>query len=331
MIQHEQGKRVLLVSANEHLVGPALRILGSAGHNVAVTKDPPEARSWLRTHQANLVAVELGDDNGSARSEATNLLAEVRSGRQRGVPADVLALTRWRNQAQTRELFQNGMLTNYLGVNEDGTLDPLDLGATVAKILSRDIFGLDKYLAAGASIRTFAVRKSDDRDAIVDEAEALACASGCHGEIARGAATAAEELLTNALYDAPTDVAGKPRYAHFERAIPVELGSGEAIEFQLAFDGQRIGMSAKDPFGSLTPERVVDILSRCFLRTSYEIPEDGGGAGLGLYFIFNLVQHFVINIAPGRMTEAIGLFQVSSSMRRFKTKTKSFNVFLARS
>jgi CheY-like chemotaxis protein len=131
MLQHEQGKRVLLVSANDRLVGPALRILGSAGHTVSVTKDPPDARAWLRTHQANLVAVDLADDDGKARSDATSLLADVRSGRQRGAAAEVLALTRWRNQAQTRELFQNGMLTNYLGVDEDGSLDPLDLGATV--------------------------------------------------------------------------------------------------------------------------------------------------------------------------------------------------------
>ncbi len=331
MLQHERGKRVLLVSANDRLVGPALRILGSAGQSVSVTKDPPEARAYLRTHQANLVAVDLADGDGSSRADALSLLADVRSGKQRGVACDVLAFTRCRDQGQIRELFKNGMLTNYLGVNEDGSLDPLDLGATVAKILSRDIFGLDKYLAAGASIRTFEVRRSSERDAIVDEAEALASSSGCHGEIARGAATAAEELLTNALYDAPTDLAGKARHASLPRAIPIELAAGEAIAFQLAFDGQRIGMSARDPFGSLTPERVVEYLSRCFLRTSYEVPEEGGGAGLGLYFIFNLVQHFVINIAPGKMTEAIGLFQVSSSMRRFKTKTKSFNVFLARS
>jgi hypothetical protein len=331
MLQHEQGKRVLLVSANDRLVAPALCILGSAGHNVSVTKGPPEARAWLRTHQANLVAVDLADDDGKARTDAMSLLGDVRSGKSRGTAAEVLALTRCRDQAQTRELFQNGMLTNYLGVDEDGSVDPLDLGATVAKILSRDIFGLDKYLAAGAEIRSFEVRKSADRDAIVDEAEALASSSGCHGEIARGAATAAEELLTNALYDAPTDTGGKARHAHLERAVPVELSADEAIAFQLAYDGNRIGMSARDPFGSLTPEKVVEYLSRCFLRTSYEVPEEGGGAGLGLYFIFNLVQHFVINIAPGHMTEAIGLFQVSSSMRRFKTKTKSFNVFLARS
>jgi len=59
------------------------------------------------------------------------------------------------------------------------------------------------------------------------------------------------------------------------------------------------------------------------------VDQKKGGAGLGLYFLLNLVHHFVVNIVPGKATEAIGLLEVTRSYREYSSRARSFNVFVA--
>jgi hypothetical protein len=152
---------------------------------------------------------------------------------------------------------------------------------------------------------------------------------GFNLRITQGLAVVADELLTNCLYNAPTDDKGQPRYASFARTIAVELAENEVVELTIAYDGKRFGISAVDPFGSLPSMKVVDYLAKCFRRGDDQIDSKEGGAGLGLFKLFTLLQHFVVNIQPGVRTETIGLLEVTRSYREFATRGKSFNLFVA--
>ncbi|RYG65777.1 hypothetical protein EON77_18135 [bacterium] len=96
----------------------------------------------------------------------------------------------------------------------------------------------------------------------------------------------------------------------------------------LCCDGRRLGVAVRDPFGSLRADTVLDYLTRCFRRGPDQIDAKEGGAGLGLYFTFEALSHFVINVSPGRATEMIGLLDVSGTFKDFARRGKSFNMFV---
>ena len=209
-----------------------------------------------------------------------------------------------------------------------GTAPAEDLLVTVQKTLRKDIFGLDKYLGWGAHAKTVALTSSSQKDHVLGVCEEVACSIGLSDRKTSMLITVAEELTTNALYDAPTDARDRARHAALPRSEKVDLASNEQIAVTIASDGRRVGISVEDPFGSLRPETVVDYLAKCLRRGQDQIDRKQGGAGLGLFYAFNSLSHFVVNIDPKVRTEVIGLIDVAGSYREFEQRAKSFNVFV---
>src|SRR4029434_11166123 len=96
------------------------------------------------------------------------------------------------------------------------------------------------------------------------EAQAYATRVSGHPRFAGLFWTVADELISNALYDAPVDAAGARRFHHLSRNLDVDLEPGEEIEVRLSSDGRRLGISVSDPFGSLLPATLQDYLGKGF-------------------------------------------------------------------
>ena len=118
-------------------------------------------------------------------------------------------------------------------------------------------------------------------------------------------------------------------FAHVPRNVHVELYGGEEIDVKLCCDGQKLGVSVTDPFGSLTEERVLGYLAKSFRKGPDQVDKKPGGAGLGLYYVFDALSHFVINIEAGKRTEMIGLIELTTTFRDYALRAKSFNIFVA--
>jgi hypothetical protein len=210
----------------------------------------------------------------------------------------------------------------------NGPVHAEDLLVTVQKTLRKELFGIDKYLGWGAQAQRMSLRSSTEKESVLGQCEALANTVGLSDRKSALLMTVAEELTTNALYDAPVDGVSRARHAALPRSERVELAPSEEILVTLATDGRRVGISVEDPFGSLKPDTVVEYLAKCLRRGADQIDRKQGGAGLGLFYTFNSLSHFVINIDPRKRTEVIGLIEVSGSFRDFEQRAKSFNVFV---
>ena len=224
-------------------------------------------------------------------------------------------------------LFGSHTLTNLVARN--GQVDALNLLVTARKLLLPDIFGLDKYLSASARGCTMEVRGSEDKLGVLDQIERFGQLERMKGWMIRLLCSVADEFITNAVYNAPVDEAGNHRYAHLPRSQPVRLNPREHVRVRVALDGRRVAVSATDPFGSLKPERLMDYLAKCFRKGDDQVDDKAGGAGLGFYAAFESLNHFVVNLAPGRTTEVIGLLDMEKSYKQFATLNKSFNIFVA--
>lgn len=225
------------------------------------------------------------------------------------------------------KLFGDHGLSNVLA--RSGDLDEADLQVTVRKMLTGDVFGIDKYFPATATQREVLIRGSAEREDLLGVARAFALEAGAQGRFAELLCNACDELLTNALYNAPVDGAGKPRFAHLSRTNAVQLEPHEAVRVTLATDGREMGISVIDPFGSLKVPTITQYLAKCLRRGNDLVDEKEGGAGLGLFYVFEAVSHFVVNLQAGARTEMIGIVDVRGRYKDFVQRPKSFNVFVA--
>ncbi|MFB6350916.1 MAG: hypothetical protein ABEN55_08190 [Bradymonadaceae bacterium] len=217
-------------------------------------------------------------------------------------------------------------LTNLLARN--GQVDSDELLTTLQKILRSDIFGLEKYFPWGAQTESLTVASSGEIEDVVGMSREFVGSMGVSRRVRQTFSLVAEELTSNALYDAPVDDAGEFRFADLDRSEQVELDDDEQVEVTFCNDGERIGVSVSDPFGSLTPRLVIEYLARCFRRNHDQIDRSAGGAGLGLYQSFEGLSHMAVNLEPGERTELIGILHVEDPHRSIDGEQKSLNVFV---
>jgi CheY-like chemotaxis protein len=219
-------------------------------------------------------------------------------------------------------------LRNIIAKNEE-PLEPDELIITAEKLLRQDLFGLGKYLLWGVEPFRVEIRDSRKKLDYLQEVATYAQTLGCNERVVELVETVADELVTNAIYNAPRTADGEPKYARLSRREPVELDDREVGTLEFACDGDYIAVAQIDPFGALTQETVVSYLNRCLVKGPEQLSEASGGAGIGLYRVFQSLSKFVINVEPGRRTEVICLIDLRLSMKRFRQQAKSFHIFIA--
>lgn len=293
----------------------------------AVRELCPDATAAARLADApSLDAVDLviASYNGLHGRDRRALLDSVQlDGSQR--PRLLLTCFEPRNWEPLFQELEANEISNLLCL--DLTASETELRVTAQKLLDDDIFGLAKYIADGARTETLRVRSSNDVTAAVDAAGSFAAGCKIHPRLIENVATAIDELITNALYNAPVDAHGAPRFAHLPRTSAVELEPHEEVVIELRCNDALFGLSVTDPFGALTRAQTLDYLARCLRRQRSEPLSGKGGAGIGLYITFDALNHLVLNICRGRRTEVLGLIDVRGTYRDFVERGKSFNIF----
>jgi hypothetical protein len=241
--------------------------------------------------------------------------------------ARLLLLSDGRCKTDYPTLFSSRAMTNLLASSHD--VDGQELIVTVQKILRGNIFGIEKYFVWGIEPLVLTLRSSMQKAEALHAAEGYIARVGVGSRLARGFYTVVDEFVTNAIYNAPTDERGAHRFTHLPRTTTVTLAEAEQVTLMFCFDGSRLGASISDPFGSVSPDRIMDYIAKCFRGGADQVDDKEGGAGLGLYYIFDALSSFVINIQAGVRTEMIGLIDVTTSFKDFSSKGKSFNIFVS--
>ncbi len=307
----------LLVDADKQHARSVARVLRSIVPHVDTVERVEDAPA--RAFDLVLLNYDALDDQERARS-VQRFCAERDRGR-------LVLCSAVRRPEALSVLFGELGVRNMLGRHEE--VDGQELLITVQKILRDEIFGIEKYFPWGASHLRFTLDNSGGRDAIREQARALAEALGTQSRMVELFCTVVDELTTNAIYNAPIDEHGAERFSHLKRGEPVSLQRGEGIEVVLSSDGRTLGCAVSDPFGSLGANTIVDYLGRCFRRGDDQISDRSGGAGLGLFTVYESCSQLVVNIDARRRTEMIGLIDIRGRFRDFAERPKSFNVFVA--
>lgn len=166
---------------------------------------------------------------------------------------------------------------------------------------------LQAHLLWGAPAYCTEVRNLAGREAAVGRVIGL-CAEQLRTSrrIADRAGEVVHELLSNAMYGAPVDGRGDPRYAH-DRTAPIELPAEDRVVFRYGTDGLRLAVEVVDRFGRLRRAHLLKSLRR---SAEGQINRAAGGAGIGLALVLRGSQAVQIDVAPERCTRVTAVLEL---------------------
>ncbi len=305
---------ILIVHPDRKTQRVVQRILGATGYRVNIADDVEQGIRLIGHHAPALVVVD-GSVVLSDRAEAFFDAAEAR-----GTEACMTLLGNT-NPDDIPKILMRGAVTNLL-VHQMPTLAE-ELTITAHKLLRRDLFGLEKYLLWGVDPRVAELTKGSDRAALVEQVANDLRTAGQSPRVASMAMLVTDELLSNAVHNAPVDAAG----THFRRDLArdqeVQLQPGETVRLRWACDARYVAIEVNDSFGSLDRKTILHALGKNDVR------ESGGGAGMGLALTYRSCDHLVFNLSPGHKTEIIALIDVRQSPTD-RLPASSYNVFVER-
>jgi hypothetical protein len=203
-----------------------------------------------------------------------------------------------------------------------------ELRVTVQKILRNDIFGIAKYLAPATPIRELVVTGSDDREEFNTMVMNFAEENRLGQYMAKLVFGITEELLMNAIYDAPV-AGGRHHYGELPRTESIKLQPNEYSKLSFGCDGSVFGIAVADPFGALTREKLFQYLKKVLRRadSSNLIDTKKGGAGLGLFKILYSSHSLICNVDAQRQTEVMALIDIQHQVRDFSKMARSVHFF----
>lgn len=213
-------------------------------------------------------------------------------------------------------------------VGDDAATAPA-LATTARKLATGDIFGLEHYLPGEVSIERLRLDDFAGRGQAIEAVARAAEQAQLRRQVRGAIAQACEELLMNALYDAPVDAAGKPLFADVEPHERVRARSPRPVTLRFAATAERFTVAVRDRYGLLAKNTVVSYLAKCLGAPSgdhlpgEQIDRKIAGAGLGLYLVASTAARLVINVAHGVATEVICQFD-----RAGKAPLRELGLFL---
>jgi hypothetical protein len=191
----------------------------------------------------------------------------------------------------------------------------------------------------GATQLVWAPRTGLERDRVVAEVGEVARRAGGDAATAERVAASAHELLVNAMYAAPVDAYGRPRYAG-DHTRDLTLDESERPTLRLVTDGVVLAVEVADPFGGLERAQVFDRIARGLAAEAAtgEPDDDAGadaasmgaaGAGTGMVRLYRGSAVLLVDVLRGQATRVISLHELNTSARDARRTAGSLHYFAA--
>lgn len=305
---------ILVVHPDRKTQRVVQRILGATGRRVYIADSIDQGIRLIGHHAPTLVVVD-GSVVLDDQCESFFALAIAR-----GAEA-CMTLLGANDTDHVPKILTRGSVTNLL-VHQMPILAE-ELTITAHKLLRRDLFGLEKYMLWGTEPRAFEMRAGSDRARIVEKIADDLRAAGQSPRVSSMAMLVADELLSNAVHNAPIDPNGFSFRRDLARDQEVMFLPNEKVTLRWACDARYVAVEVRDGYGTLDRNTILAALSKNDVR------ESGGGAGMGLSLTYRSCDHLVFNLAPGKCTEIIALIDVRQ-LPAERAPASSYNVFVER-
>jgi CheY-like chemotaxis protein len=306
-----RASSILIVHPDRKTQRTVQRILGVTGYRVEIADDLDQAIRLLAHLTPVLVVVD-----GALVSLGVSTLVE--AAKERGAEA-CMTLLGSAAIAQVPAILGLGAVTNLL-VHPMPVLAE-ELTITAQKLIRGDLFGAEKYLLWGTQLHEQTLVRGSERADVVETLAEKVRALGQSARVASMAMLVTDELLSNAVHNAPVDAGGD----HYRRDLPrtgeLELDASQQIRLRWGCDARYLAIEVTDRFGTLDRDTILGSLAKNDVR------ESGSGAGMGIALAYRSCDHLVFNLAPGVRTEIIALIDVRYPPTE-RMPASSYNIFV---
>lgn len=307
------NKNVLLMDTERKQLVLAKMAVGSSGVKMDVASDVPTAQGFLNLNKYDAVIFD---------ESCKDILVDLIPLRE---STKIVLMTSKKVQENLQIIKQLEQVDNVITRDPDEKQHTIKtLLTTLTKVLNNDVFGIEKYLSWGVDIQQKKISSSTERLGLRDEMVEYFNRLGIRKTILERIYLVTEELLMNAIYDAPTGSDGSSLYNHLSRKTEVTLDSHHQSILRYGCDGIYLAVSVTDPFGSLEKKVILDYLQSCYTGQAGSLNVNKGGAGRGLHQIIENSDLTIFNVKPGKKTEVISLFFTESTK---KEPNPSFHFF----
>ena len=190
---------------------------------------------------------------------------------------------------------------------------------------SMSTHALGNFLSARGTVQTVVLTNTNQKQEAAEAVRQFLISAKIPARISNMIANAVDELLMNALFDAPCDAFGKALYSSTSRNESRELKPNEQVKMSIGFDGFYVGISVADSYGSVDRNRLLNHVSMNYRDQDYKMRLGQAGAGLGIATVFNSGATLIYHCEAQVKTEATLLYRACSSYREFKGQFKFFS------
>lgn len=135
--------------------------------------------------------------------------------------------------------------------------------------------------------------------------------------------TIADEMISNAFFNAPVDMNGKHIYQNANRSEEVKVKS--PVRLFIAHDDFRFVFGAIDPWGSVERNAILDTLLGAFLTDQADVRNHGAGGGLGCKMIIDNSVAFYVVVHRNVRSGVFCMLQIDQGLRRLTTLPKNLH------
>jgi hypothetical protein len=208
--------------------------------------------------------------------------------------------------------------------------NPKESGAYYGRILqnlcNNQAFGLENLLSSKGSVHIMKISHSMEKKKVLESiSNYLLKETSFRDRMADVMITAVDELLMNAIYDAPADDKGNQQMRNLARNTPLPLDGKSSVELQMGFDGEYVAFTVIDRFGTLNKAKLLKHLSASH-EADHLVDQIVLNAGIGLATTFRTGGSLVFVSEPGVRTEVTTFFKQTASYKEFRNQFRFISI-----
>lgn len=179
-------------------------------------------------------------------------------------------------------------------------------------------FKIGRFFNRDTKVQNLKLTKSSQKTAVIESLKVNLYEAGFKMRVASVIASAFDEIVINAFFDAPVDEMGRYIYLKTPRSTLIEMDEQHPVEIEIAFDGDTIGISVLDHFGSLNKRKMHGDISKSYTEDEYKMKTHVAGAGLGLAQVYRNGGGLIFECEQGAATCVTLFYKKTDSFKQFK-------------
>lgn len=292
------------------------------------TIDCPEGTVEALANDRAISAVFLDYDSILEADLSERDLLQLSSALQQRMPAETVHLMVTPEHLPNLESVQSILrIKNFIIRKESASPSIAKLYArTIHNGLTQQYLNLEGFFPAHSIVQTSRFTDTSQKQEAVEKLRETLLSKGMKNRIMMLAANAADELLMNAMFDAPVDKDGKHIYSCLSRNTKMHFDGGHRVEMKAGILGSCLGISVVDSVGSFDSSKTMGHILRSYVDKAYVLDENIAGAGLGLSILLRSGGSLLFASERGVKTEATVFYNLTESYVEFRDQSRFVSI-----